>query len=153
MGWARGPADVHLMSAAPDRRIRVAVVDDEPDLALVIAVWVRLDPRLTLVGVGYDGFEALQLVRNARPDVLVLDVNMPRLDGIETLARIRGCGFQTPVIIYSARPSDQRRLDGLTPDDATYVQKVGTRGELLEAVVERATAGAHVPGEAPVHLS
>ena len=69
-------------------RIRVALVDDEPDVLARVTALLQKEPDLEIVGTGRDGREALQLANRARPDVMVLDVNMPLVNGIQAAARI-----------------------------------------------------------------
>lgn len=118
-----------------DHRVRVAVVDDNPDLVLVVSLWVRLDARMQLVGTGGNGYEALRLVRDVSPDVMVLDLHMAGLDGVETLARIRGCGYDTPVIVYSGYAVDKDRIQAMAAGGACYVPKLGSRHQLLDQIM------------------
>jgi two-component system chemotaxis response regulator CheB len=67
---------------------RVLVVDDSALARMVISRRVSLDPGIEVVGVAVDGVDALEKVRNLRPDVVTLDVEMPRMDGLTTLSRI-----------------------------------------------------------------
>lgn len=69
-------------------RIRVALVDDEPEVLARVTALLQKEPDLEIVGTGRDGREALQLANRARPDVMVLDVNMPLVNGIQAAARI-----------------------------------------------------------------
>lgn len=69
-------------------RIRVALVDDEPELLQRVSALLAKEPDMELVGTGRDGREALRLANRARPDVMVLDVNMPLVNGIQAAARI-----------------------------------------------------------------
>jgi DNA-binding response OmpR family regulator len=82
---------------------RILIVDDEPNVRLVF--------RTTLESAGYtldeaaDGEAALARVRDGRPDLVLLDLLMPRLDGMATLQRLRDAGFDTPVVIITAHGS------------------------------------------------
>ena len=93
--------------------LTVLHVDDEPDIREVAAMALDLDPELTLVSVG-SGEDALsRLYGGLNPDVILLDVMMPRLDGPATLLRIREIEGQenTPVLFMTARTqaSEQQR--------------------------------------------
>lgn len=72
----------------PDRLIRVLVVDDSATVRAVLARQLDADPALEVVGRAADGLEALELIAALRPDVVTLDIEMPRLDGLGTLERI-----------------------------------------------------------------
>ena len=69
-------------------RIRVALIDDEPGVLEKVRAMLQKEPDLELVGTGKDGREALLLANRLRPDVMVLDVNMPLVNGIQAAARI-----------------------------------------------------------------
>lgn len=85
----------------PERaRIRVLVVDDSATARAVLSRSLAADPQIDVVGVARDGEEALQRIKSLRPDVVTLDVEMPGLNGLDTLARImREC--PTPVVMVS----------------------------------------------------
>src|SRR5260370_4087437 len=83
-------SDPHLaggasMAPAP----RVLIVDDEVDSCWLAAFVLRQDPNLALAGEATDGEMAVSLVRQERPDVVVMDVMMPRLAGLEAIGRIK----------------------------------------------------------------
>ena len=69
-------------------RTRVLVVDDSALARMVISRRVSLDPGIEVVGVAVDGVDALEKVKSLRPDVVTLDVEMPRMDGLTTLSRV-----------------------------------------------------------------
>jgi two-component system chemotaxis response regulator CheB len=75
------------MTASP---IRVLVVDDSPLVRRTIEILLAADPEVTVVGNAADGLDALAKIRGLRPDVVTLDVMMPRLDGLKVLASLRG---------------------------------------------------------------
>ena len=68
--------------------IRVAIADDQPLVRTGLVTMVGHAPDLTVVGAAADGDEAVQLARRARPDVMLMDVRMPKIDGIEATSRI-----------------------------------------------------------------
>jgi CheY-like chemotaxis protein len=68
---------------------RVLIVDDDVDSCWLVALVLRRDPNLALAGEATDGEMAVPLVRQERPDVVVMDVMMPRLDGLEATRRSR----------------------------------------------------------------
>ena len=67
---------------------RVLVVDDSALARMVISRRISLDPGIEVVGVAFDGIDALEKVKNLKPDVVTLDVEMPRMDGLATLSHI-----------------------------------------------------------------
>jgi two-component system chemotaxis response regulator CheB len=81
--------------------LRVLVVDDSAFMRKIITDMVNSDPQLTVVGTAFDGLDALQKVSQLRPDVVTLDVNMPRMDGLTTLKRLMK-QHPLPIIMLSA---------------------------------------------------
>ncbi len=79
---------------------RVLIVDDSALARMVISRRVSLDPDIEVVGVAFDGVDALEKVKNLRPDVVTLDVEMPRMDGLTTLSHIMA-ECPTPVVMLS----------------------------------------------------
>lgn len=111
---------------------RVLVVEDQRDLASLLAHNLRhegLDVRTV-----EDGREALPTVRSWQPDLVVLDLMLPGMDGFEILRGIRGDGRDVPVLILSARGEEQDKIRGFRLDADQYVTKPFSLVELLERV-------------------
>jgi len=112
--------------------VQVLVVDDDPG--------VRQAVRRALLLEGYDvrlaedGVEALRRVADDRPDAIVLDVMMPRLDGIEVCRRLRGRGDRTPVLLLTAKHRLGERVAGLDAGADDYLVKPFALEELLARV-------------------
>ncbi|NDL58295.1 response regulator [Phytoactinopolyspora mesophila] len=109
--------------------MRVLVVDDEPVLLESLARSLRFE-GYEVVTAG-NGAEALEQLPAMRPDVLVLDVMMPRLDGIEVCRRIRDAGDRTPVLMLTARDAVRDRVRGLDVGADDYLVKPFAHEELL----------------------
>jgi two-component system OmpR family response regulator len=111
---------------------RVLVVDDEPYIADLLSTGLRF--------VGFDvrtacsGLEALTSVREWKPDVLVLDVMMPDVDGFEVTRRLRADGRETPVLFLTARDSVEDKVAGLTIGGDDYVTKPFSLEEIVARV-------------------
>ncbi|GAC1534832.1 MAG: hypothetical protein NVS3B12_16150 [Acidimicrobiales bacterium] len=94
--------DVVTPAGAPVRRVRVVIVDDAEDIRLLLRLSFRSDPRFEVVGEGVDGREAIELAVRERPDLMVLDRQMPVLGGVEALPEIRVASPRTAVVLYTA---------------------------------------------------
>lgn len=138
------------MSAAVP--IRVLVVDDSALMRKMIPQILRSDPGIEVAGTAMDGIFALKKIADTTPDVVTLDVDMPRMDGIETLRRITA-EFGTPVIMVSSltRRDAEMTIQALEigafdfvtkPNDAISVHIGDIGGELIAKV--RAAAGSPV---------
>lgn len=107
----------------------VLVVDDEPAVNDLICDALRLAGfRTHSAG---DGFLALQFLRTTTPDLVILDINMPRIDGFETLERMRAAGDQTPVIILTARQERDDARTGFEHGADDFVHKPFSIEELV----------------------
>jgi len=117
---------------------RVLVVDDEPDLLYAIKLYLE-DEGFT-VFTAVNGDEALDLLKERLPDVVVLDVMMPEVDGFETLRQIREIST-VPVIMLTARGEENDKVRGLGLGADDYVTKPFSQRELLsriQAMIRRA---------------
>jgi two-component system, OmpR family, response regulator MprA len=126
--------------------MEILVVDDEP------AVRDSLDRALRLEGykveLAADGGEALEALAGDSPDAVVLDLMMPRVDGLEVCRRMRAAGDRTPVLVLTARDGVADRVKGLDAGADDYLVKPFALDELLarlRALLRRSGAGA--PGQ------
>jgi len=81
--------------------IRVLLVDDADELRLLVRIALEMDGRFEVVGDAANGLEAIALLEREDPDVIVLDMAMPEMDGLEVLAEIKGRGFRSKVLVLS----------------------------------------------------
>src|ERR1700689_1921491 len=113
-------------------RRSVLVVEDDASIALGL--------RINLEGEGYrvliaeDGEKGLELARAESPDLIVLDVMLPRMNGLEVLQALRSEGRTMPIIILSARTGEMDKVTGLELGAEDYVAKPFSLAELLARV-------------------
>jgi two-component system response regulator MprA len=131
--------------------MRILVVDDDR------AVRDALRRALSLGGyevrLAEGGAHALELIAESLPDVVVLDVAMPDIDGLEVCRRLRRLGNRIPILILTARDAVADRIDGLDVGADDYMVKPFDVGELkarLRALLRRSGANADGAAEAPV---
>jgi two-component system chemotaxis response regulator CheB len=106
-------------------KVRVLIVDDSAFIRRVLSDQITADGDLEVVGQAPNGRLALQRVEQLRPDVVVLDVEMPELDGLATLAELRKRDARLPVIMFSAltEPAAAATVDALLLGATDYVTK------------------------------
>ena len=111
---------------------RLLVVDDEPNIRELLATSLRF--------AGFDvvtaanGREALAAAHRERPDVVVLDVMMPDMDGFAVVRRMRGEGLQAPVLFLTARDATEDKVTGLTVGGDDYVTKPFSLEEVIARI-------------------
>jgi two-component system, OmpR family, response regulator len=118
----------------PPRLARILVVDDEPNIGALLAATLRLVGLDVRVATG--GHEALVAAEAYQPDLIVLDVMLPDIDGFEVARRLRAAGLAVRVLFLTARDAVEDRISGLTAGGDDYVAKPFS----LEEVVLRIRA-------------
>jgi len=129
-----------MRGAEPEARL--LVVDDEPTIVELLSASLRFAGFE--VATATNGRDALDAARTFRPDLLVLDVMMPGLDGFDVVKRLRGEGARVPVLFLTARDATEDRITGLTLGGDDYVAKPFSLDEVIARIraVLRRTRGA-----------
>ena len=110
--------------------IQVYLCDDVPALRLVLRTVLELDGGVEIVGESGDGRTALEDLARLRPDVLVLDLSLPELDGLEVLEQLVSRSPQTQVVVFSGYPEGQLGEAARLRGARRYIEK-GTDIELV----------------------
>jgi DNA-binding NarL/FixJ family response regulator len=127
---------VNAVRARSDKRpqtIRVLVVDDQLLYAEAISVLLKLQDAIEVVGIAADGREAIALAIELQPDLVLMDIEMPRLDGISATKSIRRRMPETRVVVMTALTGDDMQR-ALRAGAETCVPKFSPAGDLLEAI-------------------
>ncbi|MFG1994751.1 response regulator transcription factor [Actinoplanes sp. NPDC048988] len=136
---------------APARVARVLVVDDEPNISALLSATLRLvefDVR-----VADSGHKALVAIQEFEPDLVVLDVMLPDLDGFDVARRLRATGSRVPVLFLTARDAVEDRVLGLSAGADDYVTKPFSLEEVvlrIRAILRRSQPGLEGPAESGV---
>ncbi len=118
---------------------RILVVDDDRKIVDLVKAYLEKDGYRVLTA--YDGLQALDLARQKRPDLIVLDLMLPELDGLDVCRILRGEGNKVPIIMLTAKTTEADKLIGLGLGADDYVTKPFSPRELLarvRAVLRRA---------------
>lgn len=129
-------------------RMRVVVADDHELARLELVRALSGDPRIEVVGEAEDGERAVAQARRLKPDVVLLDIRMPGVDGIEALRRIRADG-ECVVVLCSAYMDRQYAEAARRLGAAGFVTKSAPESEIVAAVIAAAEAGSAALRAAP----
>ena len=121
--------------------IRVIVIEDETLVREGLVAIVAASGDIEVVGTAADGVEALDLVATAEPDVVLMDIRMPRLDGIAATARLSEQGSAARVLVLTTVETDEALLGALRAGAAGFVLKSSPRVELWHAIRTLADGG------------
>ncbi|MBB4744661.1 DNA-binding NarL/FixJ family response regulator [Actinoplanes octamycinicus] len=120
--------------------IRVLIADDDPLVRVGLSMVLGAGPDLQLVGEAADGAEAVELARRLRPDVVLMDIRMPRMDGLTATGEIRRAGPEPAVIVLTTFDTDEHLLGALRLGANGFLLKDIAPEAILDAV-RRAAAG------------
>jgi DNA-binding NarL/FixJ family response regulator len=111
--------------------IRVALADDQALVRAGFRMIVESQPGMEVAGEAADGQEAIELVRRERPDVMLMDIRMPRVDGIEATRRVAGA---TRVVILTTYELDEYVFDALAAGASGFLLKAAPPEQLIRAI-------------------
>jgi len=114
--------------------VRIMVVDDHPLLREGVAALIATEPDLQLVAVAADGREAIEQFRATRPDVTLMDLQMPNMSGIDAVISIRNEWPDARIIVLTTYAGDALAMRALKAGAQAYVLKGMVRKELLETI-------------------
>lgn len=115
---------------------KIMIVDDNKQYAEMVASYLRSKEDIEVVGVVYDGFECIELLRNETPDILLLDMMMKHIDGIGVLERIRHMSYQPKVIMLTAMADERMVERALLKGAVDYLLKPFDLECLYERIVD-----------------
>jgi DNA-binding NarL/FixJ family response regulator len=105
--------------------IRILIADDQPLVCQGLQMYLSLDAELEIVGIAGNGYEAVRLAQELKPDVILMDLRMPQMDGIDATALLRANRIPTAIIALSQSQN---------PDEIDTVMKAGANIFLLKGV-------------------
>ena len=115
-------------------QINIVVCDDTEAMRVLVRHWLQGDPKLRVVAEAADGRDGVEAVDREHPDVIVLDIAMPRLDGLSAIPHIRARSPQTKILLFTSRAAPQS-----SGADA-YLSKGASLADLCAVVHELADA-------------
>lgn len=133
-------------------RIRVLAVDDQRVVREGLAMLLGLLPDIEVVGTAADGEEALTLAGELRPDVILMDLRMPRVDGVEATRRLRASHPEIKVVVLTTYADDRSVIDALRAGALGYLTKDAGADEIRQALQRVASGQASLDPAVQMHL-
>ncbi|MFQ5795983.1 MAG: response regulator [Candidatus Bipolaricaulia bacterium] len=116
------------------QQIRILVADDHPIVREGLIAILSTQPDFEVVGEAATGDEVVQQVTTLQPDVVLLDLEMPQMDGVETIKHLRQAGSDVRVIVFTAFDTDERIVGAVKAGAQGYLLKGTPREEIFQAV-------------------
>jgi len=129
------------------KKIRVLVVDDQNVVREGIVAILSFQPDVEVVGEAVDGIQSLEVARKTRPDVILLDMVMPRQDGLKTIPMLRAIIPDAKILVLTSFAESDRVYQAIKAGALGYMLKDTTRAQLLQSIRDVAC------GQASIHPS
>jgi NarL family two-component system response regulator LiaR len=114
--------------------IRILIVDDHAVVREGMRAFIQIKPDMEVVGEAADGIEALEKARDLDPDVILLDIVMPRLDGIGAIEQLKKQGSQARILVITSFTEDEQIFPAIKAGALGYLLKDSKPQELIQAI-------------------
>jgi NarL family two-component system response regulator LiaR len=114
--------------------IRILIVDDHAVVREGLCAFIQIKPDMEVVGEAADGIEALEKARDLDPDVILLDIVMPRLDGIGAIEQLKKQGSQARILVITSFTEDEQIFPAIKAGALGYLLKDSKPQELIQAI-------------------
>ncbi len=122
------------MSETTPQKIRVMVADDHPVVREGLTTMLARENDIEVLGEAQNGREAIEQARQLQPDIILMDLRMPEIDGIEAIRRIKAENPKVKFIILTTYDNDEYIFKGIEAGARAYLLKDAPRGELFKAI-------------------
>lgn len=124
--------------------IRVLICDDQVVVTDGLEMILESDPEIEVVGMAHDGSEALELIPNTNPDIVLMDLKMPGMNGIQATRAIKDQYPEVKVLVLTTFGEDEWVFDAVRSGAAGYLLKGTTRAELVTAIKGTAAGESYI---------
>jgi len=133
-------------------KTKILIVDDHRVVIEGIKISLQEHPELEVVGEAADGLQAVEFVKSSQPDIVIMDISMPNLNGIEATRQIHECNPETRIIIYTMYSDKELVIDLFKAGISAYVLKEDPLSDLLLALKAVKGGGTYFSTMAPTLL-
>jgi DNA-binding NarL/FixJ family response regulator len=135
------------MTPETNARIRILTVDDHPMLREGIASVIQMQQDIVLVGEAEDGAQAIEAFRKLKPDVTLMDLQMPNVSGVDAIVKIRAEFPNARIIVLTTYAGDVQAVRALRAGAVGYLLKGTLRKELLDTIRAVHSGRRHIPAD------
>ncbi len=136
-----------------EQKIKVLITDDQTDLAEELKSVLETDPKMQVVGTATDGFDALQKMRDAQPDVVLMDIRMPNMNGVVATQRIKTEYPDVKVVILTTFDDSDYILNAINNGASGYLLKDIGSSALIDAVKNAYEGDTILPAKIARHIA
>jgi len=123
-----------MSATKADPKIRILLADDHQVLRSGLRALLNMEPDFDVVGEASNGVEAVKLAETLRPDIIVMDVSMPEMDGLKAAEEIQSLGLQAKIVILTVHADEQYLFQTLKAGASGFVHKSSADSELIDAI-------------------
>ncbi len=127
-----------------DGKVRVLIVDDHPVVRKGIRAVLEMQPDIMVLGEASNGVEALDKCRELRPDIILLDISMPEMNGLEVAGRVKDVSPNTKVILLTMHEEEEYFFQALAVGASGYMVKGDRAEELVSAIASVHSGGVYL---------
>lgn len=136
-----------------NKRIRILIVDDHPVVRAGLSSMLATQPGIDVTGSASSGEEALEMVRRDMPDLLLLDLRMPGMSGIDTLLALKAMKATARVIILTSFEMDENIYRAVQAGALGYLLKDTSQNQMLEAITTVHSGKRYIPSQIAARLA
>lgn len=137
----------------PREPIRILIVDDHPVVCSGLTSMLRVQPQLDIVGTAASGKEALELIRKTAPDVVLLDLRMPGMDGLAVLNALKSFAPRPRVVVLTSYEKEEEIYRAIRAGAQGYLLKDTSEAEMTAAIVEVNSGKRYIPRQIAARLA
>ncbi len=133
-------------------KVKVLIVDDEPLIRNALEIAINSEADMEVVATAKDGLEGTKKAKQHRPDLILMDVQMPVMNGIDTIKNIRSRDLKVIILILTTFNEDEYVIEGLANGANGYLLKRAHYGQIIQSIREAAKGQYFLPIEVAAKL-